>query len=92
MFELLFGVDTWLRQQGKRERFQLTFFNAAAEPGQRLGPKAVAGLLAEMKRRGVVLHLGHKIKGFLDGGEYGNCRFPRRPDPFHARPHWPGVG
>lgn len=64
MFELLFGVDTWLRQQGKRERFQLTFFNAAAEPGQRLGPKAVAGLLAEMKRRGVVLHLGHKIKGF----------------------------
>ena len=64
MFELLFGVDTWLRQQGKRERFQLTFFNAAAEPGQRLGPKAVAGLLAEMKRRGVALHLGHKIKGF----------------------------
>ncbi|MBI4740201.1 MAG: FAD-dependent oxidoreductase [Betaproteobacteria bacterium] len=64
MFELLFGVDTWLRQQGKRDRFHLTFFNAAAEPGKRLGEKAVSGLLAEMKRRGVETHLGHKIQGF----------------------------
>jgi sulfide:quinone oxidoreductase len=64
MFELLFGVDTWLRQQGKRDRFQLTFFNAAAEPGKRLGEKAVQGLLAEMQRRGIVTHLGHKIQGF----------------------------
>lgn len=64
MFELLFGVDTWLRQQGKRERFLLTFFNAAAVPGQRLGPKAVQGLLGEMKRRGVETRLGSKINGF----------------------------
>jgi len=64
MFELLFGVDTWLRQQGKRERFQLTFFNAAAEPGKRLGEKAVKGLLAEMKKRDIAVQLGHKIKGF----------------------------
>jgi sulfide:quinone oxidoreductase len=64
MFELLFGVDTWLRQQGKRDKFQLTFFNAAAEPGKRLGEKAVQGLLAEMKKRGVQTHLGHKIQGF----------------------------
>jgi len=64
MFELLFGVDTWLRQQGKRDAFQLTFFNAAAEPGKRLGEKAVQGLLAEMKRRGIETHLGEKILGF----------------------------
>jgi sulfide:quinone oxidoreductase len=64
MFELLFGVDTWLRQQGKRERFQLSFFNAAAEPGKRLGVKAVEGLLAEMKKRDISTHLGDKIKGF----------------------------
>lgn len=64
MFELLFGVDTWLRQQGKRDRFQLTFFNAATAPGQRLGPKAVQGLLGEMKRRGVETRLGSKINGF----------------------------
>jgi sulfide:quinone oxidoreductase len=68
MFELLFGVDTWLRQQGKRERFTLTFFNAAAEPGKRLGDKAVKGLLAEMQKRGISTHLGHKISGFTAQG------------------------
>jgi sulfide:quinone oxidoreductase len=74
MFELLFGVETWLRRQGKRERFTLTFFNAAAEPGKRLGEKAVTGLLGEMRRRGIQTHLGHKISGFTaqtvetDGG------------------------
>lgn len=25
MFELLFGIDTWLRRQGKRDRVELTF-------------------------------------------------------------------
>ncbi|MDY0013444.1 MAG: FAD-dependent oxidoreductase [Rhodocyclaceae bacterium] len=64
MFELLFGVDTWLRQQGKRQRFQLSFFNAAAEPGKRLGERAVAALLGEMARRGIATHLGQPIKGF----------------------------
>lgn len=68
MFELLFGVETWLRQQGKRERFELTFFNAAAEPGKRLGEKAVSGLLAEMARRRIDTHLGHKPLGFSDKG------------------------
>lgn len=64
MFELLFGIDTWLRRQGRRERFQLRFFNAAAEPGKRLGERAVRGLLAEMARRGVSTHLGHPVTGF----------------------------
>ena len=68
MFELLFGVDTWLRQQGKRERFQLTFFNAAAEPGKRLGEKAVKGLLTEMKKRDIATQLGHKISSFSASG------------------------
>ena len=68
MFELLFGVETWLRQQGKRERFTLTFFNAAAEPGKRLGDKAVKGLVAKMQRHGIRTHLGHKIGGFTAEG------------------------
>jgi len=37
MFELLFGIDTLLRKQGRRESFKLVFFNAAKEPGKRLG-------------------------------------------------------
>ncbi|MBP7422797.1 MAG: FAD-dependent oxidoreductase [Sulfuritalea sp.] len=68
MFELLFGIDTWLRRQGRRDQVELTFFNAAAEPGKRLGTKAVSGLLAEMGRRRIDTHLGHKPLGFSDKG------------------------
>jgi sulfide:quinone oxidoreductase len=68
MFELLFGIDTWLRQQGKRDKIEITFFNAAAEPGKRLGEKAVSGLLAEMARRRIDTHLGHKPLGFSEMG------------------------
>jgi sulfide:quinone oxidoreductase len=68
MFELLFGIDTWLRQQGRRDRVELTFFNAAAEPGKRLGEKAVTGLLAEMAKRRIDTHLGHKPLGFSETG------------------------
>lgn len=64
MFELLFGIDTLLRKQGRRDRFKLVFFNAAKEPGKRLGDKAVAGLLREMARRDIATHLGHKLTGF----------------------------
>jgi sulfide:quinone oxidoreductase len=64
MFELLFGIDTLLRKQGRRDRFKLVFFNAAKAPGKRLGEKAVAGLLREMQKRDIATHLGHKLTGF----------------------------
>lgn len=76
MFEFLFGIDTLLRQQGRRDQFKLVFFNPAAEPGKRLGAKAVGGLLREMRRRDIDTHLGHKLKGFTassvttEGGEF----------------------
>ncbi|MDR3393720.1 MAG: FAD-dependent oxidoreductase [Parasulfuritortus sp.] len=68
MFELLFGIDTWLRRQGKRDKIELTFFNAAAEPGKRLGEKAVSGLLSEMAKRRIDTHLGHKPLSFSEKG------------------------
>lgn len=67
MFELLFGLDTLLRKQGRREKFRLVFFNPAPKPGKRLGEKAVKGLLREMARRNIETHLGHKILGFEAG-------------------------
>lgn len=76
MFEFLFGIDQQLRNEGRRERFKLIFFTPAPEPGKRLGPKAVAGLLREMQKRGIETHLGHKMKQFTDnkvvteGGEF----------------------
>jgi sulfide:quinone oxidoreductase len=76
MFEFLFGIDQQLRQEGRREQFKLIFFTPAEEPGKRLGPKAVKGLLGEMKKRNIETHLGHKIKEFTEtkvvteGGEF----------------------
>ncbi|HHI75549.1 MAG TPA: NAD(P)/FAD-dependent oxidoreductase [Gammaproteobacteria bacterium] len=76
VFEFLFGIDTWLRQQGRRDRFELVFFTPAEKPGARLGPKAVQGLMREMEKRGIRTHLGHKMKGFepnkviTEGGEF----------------------
>lgn len=64
MFEFLFGIDQQLRREGRRERFEIVFFNPSNEPGNRLGPKAVKHLLAEMARRGICTHLGHKLKRF----------------------------
>jgi sulfide:quinone oxidoreductase len=76
MFEFLFGIDAQLRREGRRERFELVFFNPSTEPGNRLGPKAVKHLLGEMARRGIRTHLGHKMLRFetskvvTEGGEF----------------------
>jgi sulfide:quinone oxidoreductase len=76
MFEFLFGIDEQLRREGRREKFELVFFNPSTEPGNRLGPKAVKHLLAEMARRGIRTHLGHKMVRFeadkvvTEGGEF----------------------
>ena len=76
MFEFLFGIDEQLRREGRRERFEIVFFNPSTEPGNRLGPKAVKHLLGEMARRGIRTHLGYKLKRFdtdkvvTEGGEF----------------------
>jgi sulfide:quinone oxidoreductase len=76
MFEFLFGLDTLLRRQGRRDKIDLVFFNPSTQPGQRLGPKAVGGLLKQMAQRGIKTHLGHKMARFAsdrvvtEGGEF----------------------
>jgi sulfide:quinone oxidoreductase len=76
MFEFLFGIDTLLRQQKRRNSFKLVFFSPASKPGRRLGEKAVDNLLKEMQRRGIETHLGHPLQGFTrnrvktEGGEF----------------------
>lgn len=76
LFEFLFGIDNYLRRQNRRERFELVFFTPAEKPGNRLGLKAVDGLLREMRKRGIETHLGHPLKGFVQdkvmtaGGEF----------------------
>ncbi len=76
MFEFLFGLDEQLKREGRRDQFELVFFNPAKDPGNRLGPKAVQHLLAEMSRRSIRTHLGHKMVRFeadkvvTEGGEF----------------------
>ena len=76
MFEFLFGIDEQLKREGRRDQFELVFFSPAQEPGNRLGPKAVQHLLAEMARRNIRTHLGHKMVRFeadkvvTEGGEF----------------------
>ncbi len=66
MFEFLFAIDTQLKQEKRRDKFNLIFFTPAEKPGARLGDKAVAGLLNEMKKRNIKTHLGHKIISFSE--------------------------
>ena len=66
MFELLFGLDTQLRQEKRRDKFKLVFFSPAKKPGARLGEGAVKGILAEIKKRDIETHLGNKMKSFVE--------------------------
>lgn len=76
IFEFLFGTDTLLRQQGRRQNFKLVFFCPSPRPGQRMGDKAVDRLLARMQSLDIETHLGHKLKRFeadrviTEGGEF----------------------
>ncbi len=76
MFEFLFGIDKLLRRQGRRDRFKLVFFSPAEQPGQRMGPPAVARLLNMMGGLGIETQLGRKLVRFdvdkvvTEGGEF----------------------
>src|SRR6056297_4234509 len=58
VFELLFGIETWLRRNGRRDDFRLVFFSSSEKPGRRLGDKAADRLIAEMNKRGIDTRLG----------------------------------
>ncbi|MGB0723615.1 MAG: NAD(P)/FAD-dependent oxidoreductase [Gammaproteobacteria bacterium] len=75
IFEFMFGIDTMLRRQGKRQKFNITFVSPAPKPGARMGEKAVERILAEVKRRDINTHFGNKMvaieadKVVTEGGE-----------------------
>ena len=75
MFEFLFGIDTLLRRQGRRDKFKLVFFNPMEKPGKRLGDKIPDAVCKMIDKKGIETHLGHKLKSFeankiiTEGGE-----------------------
>lgn len=76
IFEFLFGLDTQLRREGRREKIELTFFNPMPNPGNRLGARAVKRLMEQMDSRDIKKQLGHKLVSFevdkvkTEGGEF----------------------
>lgn len=66
MFEFLFGIDNLLRKQGRRNKFDIIFFNPSPEPGKRLGAKVPTELAKMMVKKNIQTKLGHKMKGFTE--------------------------
>lgn len=65
IFELMLGIDTYLRKYKDRNKFTLKFFSPAEKPGIRLGEKAYAGLVNLINKRDIeIVSLGAKIIEF----------------------------
>lgn len=67
VFEFVFGIDTLLRRQRRRDKFRLVFFSRSQTPGQRLGERAVEMILEEMRRRKIQTVLGEKLQRIEPG-------------------------
>jgi len=63
-FELLFNVHNLLKKKGIRDNYKLTFFAPMAEPGKRMGPKALKMMDVFFKKLNIHQHFGKKIKAF----------------------------
>ncbi len=67
-FELLFNIDQMLRRRGARDRFTLTFFAPMAEPGERMGPRAMSLTGAMLGKSGIGSRTGTPIASFDEAG------------------------
>ena len=64
LFEFLFGIDTLLRRQKRRDRFRLVFFTSCAEIDARWGVREKGILDRELERRGIERYVNQTILGF----------------------------
>jgi sulfide:quinone oxidoreductase len=67
-FELLFNIADLLRRRKLRDGFTLTFFAPMAEPGERMGPKALGMVDMMLGRNGIGRRTGTPIAAFDDRG------------------------
>ena len=67
-FELLFNIHVLLKRKKIRDRFELTFFAPMAEPGERMGPRALSMLDTMLDRSGIPKRVGVPISGFDAAG------------------------
>ena len=67
-FEVLFNVDTYLKKQGVRDNFDLTFFAPMAKPGQKMGEKALTMMDKMFNMTHINKKVGVKISEFVKEG------------------------
>jgi len=67
-FELLFNLHNLLKKKGIRKNYELTFFAPMAEPGKRMGPKALSMMSKFFNMLDIKEHFGKKITSFEDDG------------------------
>jgi len=67
-FELLFNIHALLKRKKLRDRFELTFFAPMAEPGERMGPRALSMINAMLPKYGIARRVGTPIAGFDPAG------------------------
>ncbi|MDD5211997.1 MAG: FAD/NAD(P)-binding oxidoreductase, partial [Sulfuricurvum sp.] len=63
-FELLFNLNHMLVKKGVRDCFELTFFAPMAQPGGRMGNKALSMMGSMFKRDQIATKFGQKITRF----------------------------
>lgn len=63
-FELLFNISHFIKNKGLRDKFNITFFAPMAEPGKRMGTKALQKMGGFFEHYHVHTHFGKKIKEF----------------------------
>jgi sulfide:quinone oxidoreductase len=67
-FELLFNIHVLLKRRKVRDRFELTFFAPMAEPGERMGRRALSMVDRMLTTYGIAKRVGTPIAGFDDRG------------------------
>jgi sulfide:quinone oxidoreductase len=67
-FELMFNIETLLKKKGMRDKFTLTFFAPMAEPGARMGKKALPMIASMFRASGINQRYGKKIAAFTAAG------------------------
>ncbi len=67
-FELMFNIETMLKKKKIRDKFTLTFFAPMAEPGARMGKKALSMIDTMFTTSGILHRYGKKIQAFTPLG------------------------
>lgn len=67
-FELLFNLHNHLVSKGLREKFELTFFAPMAQPGARMGSKALTMMAKMFTANNIATRYGQKITHFTSEG------------------------